>query len=233
MKRQRSDGQETRQKLLIAAGEIFAKKGFWEATNADICDKANANIASVNYHFGSKENLYIEAWKYLFEKSIEKHPPDGGVSPKAPLKERLFGRILSIMKRVGDPETNDIEIVHKEMANPTGLLTETIEKAITPPEQEFLAMLKELLGNRASEQQIRFCHMSIMGQCFGPMLHLRHSRAEAPIPRPKDLLPDFNIEELAEHITRFSLIGMNGIRQETEFRQMKSKKHLANTSKRE
>lgn len=224
MKKQRTDGQETRQKLLVAAGEVFAKKGFWETTNVDICEKAKANTAAVNYHFGSKENLYIEAWKYSFEKAIKAHPPDGGVSPEATVQERLRGRILSFMQRVADPQAHDFEIIHKEMASPTGLLTETIEKAITPIEQDFKSTLQELLGSGATEQRIRFCHMSIMGQCFGPMLHLRHSRTEPATPRPKDLPLDFDIEELAEHITQFSLVGINGIRQKTKKAQRNSKK---------
>jgi AcrR family transcriptional regulator len=214
MKRQRTDGQETRQKLLVAASEIFADKGFWETTNADICQKAEVNTASVNYHFGSKENLYVEAWKYSFEKSIKNHPPDGGVSSKAAVRERLRGRILSIMQRVADPQAHDFEIVHKEMANPTGLLTETIEKSITPIEEDFISLLAELLGSGATERQIRFCHMSIMGQCFGPMLHLRHKETEHALPPPKDMRINFGIEELADHITRFCLVGMNGIRAE-------------------
>jgi TetR/AcrR family transcriptional regulator, regulator of cefoperazone and chloramphenicol sensitivity len=216
MKKQRTDGQETRQKLLVAAGEVFAKKGFRETTNADICEKANANTAAVNYHFGSKENLYIEAWKYSFEKSIKAYPPDGGVSPEATFREKLYGRILSFMQRIGDPQAYDFDIIHKEMANPTGLLTETIEKLIEPINQDFKSILQEMLGSSASRQQIRFCHMSIMGQCFGPMLHLRHSKTEAAIPCPRDLSLNFDIEELAEHITQFSLAGINGIRQEIE-----------------
>jgi len=48
VKRQRIDGQETRQALLAAAGEVFAKKGYWEATNADICQRAGVNTALIN-----------------------------------------------------------------------------------------------------------------------------------------------------------------------------------------
>ena len=33
-------------------------------------EKAHCNSASVNYDFVSKENLYVEAWKYSFAKSI-------------------------------------------------------------------------------------------------------------------------------------------------------------------
>jgi AcrR family transcriptional regulator len=212
MKKQRSDGQETRQRLLVAAGEVFAKKGFWETTNADICEKANANTAAVNYHFGSKENLYIEAWKYSFEKSIEVHPPDGGVSSEATVQERLRGRILSLMQRIADPQAHNFEIIHKEMANSTGLLSETIEKAIRPIEDGFKAIFRELLGSNASEQQLIFCKMSVMGQCFGPMLHLRHSKKEPAMPCPRELPLDFDIEQLADHITQFSLVGINGIK---------------------
>lgn len=225
MKKQRSDGQETRHKLLIAAGEVFAKKGFSETTNADICVKADANTAAVNYHFGSKENLYIEAWKYSFEKSIEAYPPDGGVSPEATVQERLRGRILSLMQRIADPEVHSFEIIHKEMANPTGLLSETIEKAIKPIELGFKSIFQELMGNSASEQQIVFCQMSVMGQCFGPMLRLRHSKVEPAAPLPGKFPIDFDIDELAEHITQFSMVGINGIRQEIEKQHRNSKKN--------
>jgi AcrR family transcriptional regulator len=223
MKKQRADGQETRKNLLAAAGEVFAEKGFWEATHADICGKANANTAAVNYHFGSKENLYVEAWKYSFETGVKAYPPDGGVSPTASIEERLRGRILSFMQRAADPALHDFEIIHKEMANPTGLLAETMEKAITPFEDDFKLLLAELLGRGATEKQIRFCHMSIMGQCFGPMLHLRHKKSEHALPPPKDMQKGFGIEELADHITRFSLGGMNGIRNETKKRKKRSK----------
>lgn len=223
MKKQRTDGQETRQNLLVAASEVFARKGFWEATNADICEKANCNNASVNYHFGSKENLYVEAWKYSFDKAIKKYPPDGGVLPTASIEERLRGRILSFMQRIADPASHDFEMIHKEMANPTGLLTETMEKVIARIEQDFKSLLAELLGDGASEKQIRFCHMSIMGQCFGPMLHLRHKKSKHAFPPPKDMAMNFDIEELADHITRFCLVGMNGIRDEIGKKRMTRK----------
>src|SRR5438128_488520 len=51
----------TKTRLLEAAGEEFAEKGFAAARVRSICRKAGANPAAVNYHFGDKERLYIEA----------------------------------------------------------------------------------------------------------------------------------------------------------------------------
>jgi AcrR family transcriptional regulator len=212
-KKQRKDAQETRQRLLAAAAEVFAEKGYWESTHAEICRKAQANTAAVNYHFGSKENLYVEAWKYAFEKSVEAHPPEGGITPEAPVQERLHGRILALMQRIADPNNCEMEILHKEMANPTGLLTQTMQERVERMRQGMQLVVRELLGDRASERQVSLCVMSLVGQCFGPMLHLRHARRTPDAPRPVGPPVQFGVEELADHVTQFSLAGMQGMRE--------------------
>lgn len=213
MRKQRKDAQETRQRLLATAAEVFAEKGFWETTHAEICEKAGANIAAVNYHFGSKEKLYIEAWRHAFERSIQAYPPDGGVRPDATAPERLRGQILALMRRMSDPENREIEIVHKEMANPTGLLAEAIEERMEPMRRALLVIIRELVGTGADEEQVHFCGISVIGQCFGPMLHLRARKAGMPVPSSR---PQFTVERLADHITLFSLAGIRKIRESTE-----------------
>jgi AcrR family transcriptional regulator len=211
-RRQRKDAQETRQQLLAAAAEVFAEKGFWEGSHAEICAKARINTAAVNYHFGGKEKLYVEAWKHALAESIRAHPPDGGVSPGAPAARRLRGRILAFMQRIADPNNHEVEIMHREMANPTGLLTEVLPPALEPERQAFRSIVRELLGDAASEQQVTFCEMSLMGQCFAPMLHLRQARRGSHVPRPPGPPVQLGVEELADHVVRFRLAGIGAIR---------------------
>ena len=209
MKKQRSDALNTRLNLLEAASEIFGNKGFWSATHEEICSKANANTASINYHFGTKENLYIEAWKYSFEKSNERHPPGGGTLPDDPVEKRIQGRILSILERIIDPETHDIDIMLKEMANPTGLLSEVIAGTTEPFDRELRSILKELIGDRATEQLIDFCFMSLLCLCFGTMLqHRSVSEDNTRMPPPSFMPADFGKEKLAGYIIRFAMAGI-------------------------
>lgn len=64
----------TRERLLDAASDVFARKGYAQATIAEICDKAQANIAGVNYHFRGKEKLYAEVWPYAVQLTRAKYP---------------------------------------------------------------------------------------------------------------------------------------------------------------
>src|SRR5271169_4644521 len=85
---------ETRRQLLEAAGEVFAETGFRDATVREICRRAGANIAAVNYHFGDKETLYAEVLRFAYQKSVEKYPPQKDVSADADAETKLRAFVL-------------------------------------------------------------------------------------------------------------------------------------------
>jgi len=58
---------DTKQALVLAAGELFADHGFDGTSVRAIADKAGANVAAINYHFGSKEALYVETLRYVIQ----------------------------------------------------------------------------------------------------------------------------------------------------------------------
>jgi AcrR family transcriptional regulator len=106
MKIRRKGAAKTPKSLLAAASEVFAEKGYRDATIAEICERAKANVAAVNYHFGDKETLYTEAWRHSFSESVKAHPPDGGVSDSAPPEKRLRGQVVALLRRIADEGNN-------------------------------------------------------------------------------------------------------------------------------
>ncbi|AEF17749.1 regulatory protein TetR [Thermoanaerobacterium xylanolyticum LX-11] len=60
---------ETREKILNATIDIVGMKG--EATIREITEKAGVNVASINYYFGNKNNLFKEVENYYAEKLLK------------------------------------------------------------------------------------------------------------------------------------------------------------------
>ena len=214
MKLQREDAVRTRKSLLAAASEVFAEKGYHDATIAEICERAKANGAAVNYHFGDKETLYVEAWRHSFSQSLKAHPPDGGVSEDARPEERLRGQVEALLRRIADENNKEFLIVHRELANPTGLLEEVMRKDLRPLRDKMETLVREILGPRASDMQVRFCTIGIVSQCISPMLVRRMEKTR---PQGKDDFPGIDdIDSYAKHVVKFSLAGIGAIRAEAE-----------------
>lgn len=201
---------ETRQRLLEAAGEVFAERGFHGATIREICLRAGANGAAVNYHFGDKVRLYAEVLKYSNRCAALKHPPDMGLAPGAAPRARLRVFIRSMFLRTfdeGQPAWRG-RLMSREMIEPTAALDSLVEEEIGPRAEMLRDIVRDLLGDRADDETVRLCSLSIVGQ-----VHFHH-HARPLIDR---LYPDQGygsdeIERLAEHVTDFALAGLKGVR---------------------
>ncbi|MCX7914409.1 MAG: CerR family C-terminal domain-containing protein [Thermodesulfovibrionales bacterium] len=205
MKTVRKASQITREKLLKTAIDVFAEKGFRDATVAEISERSGVNIAGVNYHFGDKETLYREAWRYAFSESIKNHPPDGGVDEKASAEDRFKGQVRALINRISDRNNKEFMITLRELTNPTGLLNEIMQEMMIPLQSRMHRTIKELVGNDCPEEVVMYCEISVISQCINPMVFGIVSYEVHP-PRIKD------IKSYTEHVIEFSLAGINKIR---------------------
>jgi len=197
----------TRERLIEAAGEVIAERGFKAATVREICRRASANVAAVNYHFRDKASLHAAALRHAHGCAIAKHPYDGGVSPSDPPEARLRAFVRAFLFRIlekGRPNWHG-KLIAREISQPTSALDGMVRESVRPQFEALSAIVRELLGKAdPAPETVRRCVFSIVGQC----LHYFHSReviarlGAAPEPAPA------SIEALADHVTRFSIGGI-------------------------
>ena len=92
---------ELRQRLLHAAGAVFADRGFQAATVREITERARVNIAAVNYHFRDKAELYACALSEAQAKADRISLPLPGVGSPAVRLRMFVGCMLTYLL---DPE---------------------------------------------------------------------------------------------------------------------------------
>jgi len=212
MNRHKTVTSETRQRLLMAAGEVFAEQGFHSTTVRDICRQAGVNIAAVSYYFHSKEDLYAAVCTYFLDLSVNKYSPALGITEGASAQERLHTFIRSLlfsMLEKGRPSWHE-KLVTREMNSPTGALDIVVETTIKPRNKLLSSLVKEFLGAAAPDDVIRRCCLSIIGQC----LHYHYAQPVIQRLYPKQKFDAAGIEAIAAHITRFSLYALQQFRHE-------------------
>jgi AcrR family transcriptional regulator len=214
MKILRKGALKTPKSLLASASEVFAEKGYRDATIAEICERAGANIAAVNYHFRDKETLYKEAWRHSFSEAVKAHPPDGGVSDSALPEDRLRGQVTALLQRIADEKNKEFLFVQKELANPSGLLDEVTQEEIRPLYEKMESLVRELLGPRRSDMRVRFCTISIISQCINPAVTMRRRKEKQEGTDGPPGVDD--IEAYSKHVVKFSLAGIHALRYEAE-----------------
>ncbi len=199
---------DTEGRLLRAAGELFAEKGFDGATVREICQRAGAaNVAAVNYYFRDKERLYIEAVKSACLRQSESFPfPDwpAGTSPEHKLKDFIHVLINRMLGDHSPPWARRLFL--RELSHPTAACTEFVQKIVRPNSELLSRILKELLPT-VPERKRRLIAFSIVGQCF-------FHRFAQPIVAQlvgEEEVRNYDSGLLAEHIAEFSLAAL-GIR---------------------
>lgn len=94
--------EETRREILRAAGEAFAASGFVGATTRAVAARAGVNVATLHYHFGSKEGLYRAVLESVSKGALPAVPAGPGGETVARLVDELFafGRERPILARL-------------------------------------------------------------------------------------------------------------------------------------
>lgn len=204
-----------KERILEAGRIVFAEKGFSDATIRDICGRAGANVAAVNYHFKGKAGLFEAVLGDLLDTVYANYPPDMDLEEGASAEEQLYAFVRSFLLRIergdGRPGYRQLNrVISEAVASPSPLLDFMVEKYIFPLKTRLRAIVQELLGEGASDMDVRICSYSIVGQ----VLHYFYNRAVAErLLEEGEENPLEDLDGLAQKITRFSLGGVKAMQE--------------------
>jgi len=201
---QRRKKTSARDRIFLAALDVFALRGARAATIREICRRARVNVASVHYYFGSKEKLYEAVCRYACGRE-----PRFDVPPAAVPADQLHAFIRQFLETIMDPRhTSHIGmIMGREMIEPSSVLPIIIEDLFRPRFEQLSAIARAILGGGADAQCVRRCALSIVGQC----LYYRHARPVVSRLNPSQAYDSAGLTQLADHIAAFSLAALQHI----------------------
>ncbi|CAM5497165.1 TetR/AcrR family transcriptional regulator [Streptomyces pseudogriseolus] len=104
-----------REDLLEGAKRCLLAKGFVRTTARDIVKESGTNLASIGYHYGSKDALLAQAYISLVEGMGDAFEGDGTVDETVPGSlerfERVWSNIISTMKEPGSVWRLSMEVL--------------------------------------------------------------------------------------------------------------------------
>ncbi|MGH6896930.1 MAG: CerR family C-terminal domain-containing protein [Geminicoccaceae bacterium] len=173
-------GEETRQRLLQAAIDVFGRQGFEAGTRA-LTKRAGVNLAAIPYHFGSKQGLYLAAAEHIALQIRSRIGPtlerarielaaesrDGGARPvDAAAARRLLLDILEAFARmlVQEESASWARFIMREQMEPSAAFERLYNGFIHPTFGTIAALIARITGQGPDDEAVRLQVPQLIGQ---------------------------------------------------------------------
>lgn len=208
---------ETRNALLDAAERLFADVGIDGASLRSITAEAGANLASVNYHFGSKEGLVRAVLSRRFRPITELRlaaldgcEADSDESPELECVLRAFvAPVIKMLANDPDQGAHFIRFMGRVHSEPNETTTSMLREEFGETLERFGAALHAALPELAPDQLFWRFHFAM-----GAMLHTI-SCGQLLTEYTEGACSYDDPEDVTRRLVAFMAAGMRGAREET------------------
>lgn len=210
-------GQQVRNRLLDAAERLFCQKGFDGTHIRDLTAAAKCNVAAVNYHFGGKDNLYLEVFRrrMLIMRDLRIASIDNVMSQNGReigLENLLRAFVTSFiephLKETGASRFS--KLMAREMFDPHLPRSVLLEDMIIPVVSALQRALIKLCPDLDQKKAV-LCIHSLIGQLINTI------RAREVLDKvDNDKLPTADLTGTVEHIIEFSAAGIRAAAEKSQ-----------------
>jgi len=197
--------------LLDAAVAVFAEHGYARATVREIVERAGANIAAVNYHFGDKATLYARAMDHCRATSNTNNPlvqadAHRDFNADRPPADRLYLFVRTMLGHMfRDGQLTDLaRMMGHEMQHPTPALDRLVDLSVRRVYDALIQIIRDLLPADANPALAERAAFAAMAQTH------HHHLAHPLVARlhPEQRYTETDLDDLARQITDFTLHGL-------------------------
>ena len=200
----------SKERILQEAEALFAERGFYAVTIREITQAARCNLAAVNYHFGNKQNLYMEVFRCLWK----------------PRAKRILARFESVLAQreltlqdivhavaeafIKGPLSDEERLRHfqlmvREMARPTEAFEMVVGDVIGPFQRKLAELIRPFMAREMGQVALLLYIQSIISM----VIHFNFARNSVMRITGRQYDDRFK-DELVKHVVQFSLSGLNG-----------------------
>lgn len=173
------DTNNARQRLLDAALEVFATKGYASASTREICRLAGTNVSAIHYYFGDKASLY----RQLFERVDQfLKVPEALTREDTAIEVALLSMYRHLLGFTASPVRAQRlrALLVREQLQPTGMLSEIQLQGLTPFYVALVKLLERHLELTEADSAIQRLAFSLLGLPSMLMIDLDMVEALAP-----------------------------------------------------
>ncbi|MBQ9789825.1 MAG: TetR/AcrR family transcriptional regulator [Lentisphaeria bacterium] len=198
--------KNTKQKIIDAAMHEFAEFGYKKATVRGICERAKVNVASINYHFVSKQDLYFQIFEQHINKNERYQLPDGSaINSQADLENTLREWISVMLSRViasyKDEAKLFMQLAMQELIFPSELRQELGEKYFRHDHDSLQSILAKTTLS-AHDAHIKM--IALFAKCT---FYIYHKYGIEIMTGDKNFLEN-NFDDIVETIFRETMLGL-------------------------
>jgi TetR/AcrR family transcriptional regulator, regulator of cefoperazone and chloramphenicol sensitivity len=205
----------TRSSIMRAAVALFAERGYDGTSIRAIVSKARVNQAAINYHFKSKEALYLQVLKVAFEGYLRLDNFDPQRLKHMPREEALRSFVHQQLRPLlaRDQMSRYIRIFAWENVRPSKVLTGFVKTGAMPFLASATELVRRFLPPETSDEDAMCAAIALMGQC-SVFVRNREQFARPPFSLKID---EAFVARLTDFISELALKGMAARRESPSF----------------
>lgn len=202
----RSDGDQTRNRVLEAAGRLIASRGFADTPNKAIAKAAGVDQASINYHFGSRNELYQATLIESHRRAIRLETLQAIDARNASPSERIRALIEEMVETTYADSSWHAGVFAREVLSPSANLQAVMTSEVLPKIAFVQKFISSYTGIPQNHPMLAQCLVSVVAPCL--MLMIAGSGMPGPV---KEVLSTPKTC-LADHLYDFAIAGLDRAR---------------------